>query len=153
MNVVANVIRYPGAAVAGLLAGLVLLVPLAQSISAQATQTWDRFNPVVSMQGTLISASSEEIVLSIAGTKNRDCSYIRVSAYTEWSDGSLRDAYIMRTDMLEKGDTKPRGNYQIGTWRIWPRAGGVRALVYVHHQCGQRLVTTKIADVSLDGKG
>lgn len=149
MNMLASIVKYPGSAVAGLLAGLVLLVPLAQSMSAQAMQAWDKMNPVVTMQGTLVSASSDEVVLSIAGTKNRDCSYVRVSAYTEWMDGSMRDAYIMRSDFPEKGDTKPRGKFQIGTWRIWPRAGGVRVLVYVHHQCGQRLVTTKIADVPL----
>lgn len=152
MNMLVNIFRYPGAAVAGLLAGLVLLVPMAQSVSQQALLTWDRLNPVVSMSGMLVQSSADEVVLSISGVKHRDCQYLRITAYTEWADGSMRDAYISRIDMPEKGETKPKGNFHIGSWRVWPRAGGVRVLAYVHHLCGSRMVTTKVADVPLDGK-
>lgn len=114
---------------------------------------YDRRSPIVDMRGALVSADDESVIVHMAGTKSEkrasECTYIRVLAYTRTADGVLRDAFIRRVDMPEDGHTKPAGQFDLGTWRVWPRSDAKAVLVFAVHDCGGRQVRTKIAEVAL----
>ena len=145
----AAVVRYPVSFIFGGAMFVLLMLPLSQSIYLTAARMFDDRFPVVEMSGALISATDGEVILSIGGTKNRDCEYLRLQAYTVNANGTLGDASVSRIDRFERGDTKPKGRYSIGSWRIWPRGDAVRVIVYANHLCGARVVQTKIAEVAL----
>ena len=147
-SVILQPLRYPVTLVVSLVFALLVLVPASTGLWAEGLKAFDRAYPVVEMSGTLLRATDNEVVVSIAGRKLRDCQYLRITAYAVGSDGVMRDAYIERVDHPEKGETKPIGAYDIGAWRVWPTHGAAAVRVYVHHVCGSRLVTTLIADVS-----
>ena len=143
------VFRYPMSFIFGGMVFVMLMLPLSQSLYLSAARMFDDRFPVVDMDGTLIAAAAEEVTITIGGTKNRDCEYLRLQAYTVNANGTLGDASVARIDRFERGDTKPTGKYSIGSWRIWPRGDAVRVIVYANHLCGTRVVQTKIADVAL----
>lgn len=131
-----------------------LLVPFGGVVDEWLSQRYDRMFPVVEMTGTLISRGDNEAVIAIGGRKLRECSYVRIQAYSVGADGNMTDAFISRTDIPESGETKPPGNFQVGTWRVWPLPQSRGLVVYVNHLCGSRIVLTKIADIPLNhGKG
>jgi hypothetical protein len=132
------------------------LAPVGMAALDQLQDMYDSAFPVVDMKGKLISFSDDEAVVSIVGRKNRACNYVRIQAYSLDADGNMSDAFIARTDLPESGETKPRGSYTIGTWRIWPLPQSHGVVVYVNHLCGSRIVLTKIAEIPLavpTGKG
>lgn len=108
---------------------------------------YDQAFPVVEMSGTLISHSNNEAVIAIGGSKLRECSYVRMQAYSRAADGNMMDAFIMRVDTPESGVTRPVGAFRIGTWRVWPLPQSKGVVVYISHLCGSRLVMTKIVDI------
>lgn len=61
----------------------------------------------------------------------------------------MTDTFIVRTDIPESRDTKPRGTFDVGTWRVWPLPDSKGIAVYLNHMCGSRLVITQIADIPL----
>lgn len=135
----------------------VLLAAFAGFFLAPVGQTWwrsvlygyDDARPVVVMTGKLVSRNGDEVYIHMGGKKMRQCDYLRVQAYSRAMDGRLSDSYIRRVDIAERGDSKPIGAFDLGTWRIWPVGDAVGVVVYVQHDCDGRLVTTKIADVPI----
>lgn len=111
----------------------------------------ERAPVVVTMSGRLVAADNDAVRVSMWGEKHLDCTYVGMQGFFgSASSGKLRDAMIRRIDMAEVGATKPPGaHYDIGVWELRPRNGATRALVYVQHTCGSRLITTKIADVEV----
>lgn len=126
------------------------LVPLGSALISLLAEQYDRMFPVVEMHGTLLSFGDGEAVIALGGRKLRDCSYIRIQAYSLGLDGNMSDTFIARTDIPESGETKPTGNFQVGTWRVWPLPQSRGLVVYVSHLCGSRIVLTKIADIPLN---
>lgn len=134
-----------------------MLAPLAlkwvETVVADYHAAYDIKHPIVDMRGLLVTADEESVMVHMAGTKSaeraQECSYVRVLAYTRDPDGIMRDAYIKRVDMPEDGHTKPAGNFDIGTWRVWPRGNAIAVLVFAVHDCGGRQVRTMIAEVAL----
>jgi hypothetical protein len=116
-----------------------------------AFEVFDAANPVVSAQATLVKVNSDEVVLHLSGTKERDCQYIGLQAYTRHTGSEIiSDAYIQRVDVPETGATRPVGKFAgLGTWRIWPRSGADVVMIYAQHACGGRLVLGKIVEVRL----
>lgn len=108
---------------------------------------YDELYPVVTMTGDIVKKEPGTVTLAIQGEKHRACNYVRIQAYTKRPDGSLQDAYIRREDRPESGDTKPPGKYDIGHWKVWPIDNSNRVVVYVQHNCNDRIVYTKIADI------
>lgn len=124
-----------------------LLVPIGSMLTDSATTYYDQAFPVVEMSGTLISYSNNEAVIAIGGSKLRECSYVRMQAYSRAADGNMMDAFIMRVDTPESGVTRPVGAFRVGTWRVWPLPQSKGVVVYISHLCGSRLVMTKIVDI------
>jgi hypothetical protein len=140
--------RMPVLIVTMTVVGLVLggaVAPVVQS----GFDAFDRTNPVLVVTTTIVEAETDAIVVHIVGSKERECSYIGMQAYTRDATGQMRDAFIDRIDRPERGGTKPLGHYDMGVWRIWPRAKGDAVLIYSNHSCNGRLVLTKLAE--LDG--
>lgn len=129
-----------------------LLVPFGGAAFEWFSQQYDRMFPVVDMTGTLISQGDNEAVIAIGGRKLRECSYVRIQAYSVGADGNMTDTFISRTDIPESGATKPQGNFQIGTWRVWPLPNSRGITIYVSHLCSSRVVLTKIAELPLPQK-
>lgn len=135
--------------VGGLLGGAV--VPAVQGVF----EAFDVANPVVTAHATMLPpAAPDEVLVHLSGSKDRDCQYIGLQAYTRRAfDDTLSDAYIQRVDVQqESGATRPRGRYaSLGTWRIWPRGNADVVLIYAQHACGGRLVVGKLAEMRLPG--
>ena len=135
-----------------ILLGLILGLFGGQVLSGMAdvlTEQYDALRPVVKISGERVGADDNAVLIHMVGDKLRDCNYLRVTAFTADGSGRMRDAYINREARRETGETKPRGSFDFGTWRLWPTDGALRAIVYISHQCGGRIVRTKIADVAL----
>lgn len=131
----------------GALIGL-LLSPISWGAMDWLMAGYDRAYPVVEMSGQITGRTPTSVDVHISGRKSRDCTYIQLQAYAVRA-GTLHDANIQRLDIPERGDTKQRGAYDIGTWRVWPTDGATGALVMVQHLCAGRIVTTKITEVTL----
>lgn len=127
-----------------------LLVPLGTSLYDWLADRYDGAFPVVEMHGKLLSHGDNEAVIALGGRKLRDCSYIRIQAYSVGADGNMSDTFIARTDIPEHGGTRPIGEFQIGTWRVWPLPNSRGITVYINHLCGSRIVLTKVADIPFD---
>lgn len=106
--------------------------------------------PVVNMRGQLVARGDNSVDVHMWGSKNRNCKYLGILAYShQTNSGLLRDASITRLDRKSTGDTKPRGDFDIGVWRIAPIAGALEVLVYVQHDCDGRAVDTLIAEIDI----
>jgi hypothetical protein len=132
----------------GLLIGLVVS-PVTTLLSDALFNAYDRAFPVVSAQASLISSNHDEVVISLRGVKLRDCSYLRLQAYSTNAHGETTDAFIGRMDGPTNGETRPKGAFMAGEWKVWPVEGAVSVVVYVNHLCGHRVVLTKLADIPL----
>ena len=139
--------KYPLSILLGVVIG-VLFSPLSFGLTDILMTPFDRVYPVVEMKGVLIARTGSSVDVRMAGTKNRDCNYIGLQAYA-YRGGAQHDLNIQRVDVVEKGDTKQPGVYDIGIWRMWPTDGATKVTVMVQHICAGRLVTTKIAEVAL----
>jgi len=128
-----------------------LLAPVVILTANEVHGVYDRAYPIVEMQGKLISLANDEAVIALSGRKLRECSYVRIQAYSLSENGDLNDAFITRTDMPEDGESKPKGSFLFGSWRVWPLPNSHGIVVYANHLCGSRVVLTKIADIPLQG--
>jgi hypothetical protein len=126
-----------------------LLAPLVSVVRDAAVGAYDRSFPVVRVSAKLVSKSADEIVISMHGTKERDCTFLRVQAYARFNGRELVDVNIRRIDVVENGDTKALGGYFLGTWRLWPTAYAKGVIVDVNHLCNDHVVVTRVADLSL----
>lgn len=115
------------------------------------------WTPVVTMTGELIAPPTDSyVVIRMRGTKHRgaECEYKGIQAVGDRLVGEAVDLHISRVDMPELGNTKPQGDYDIGTWRVWPVDGVRTVVVYVTHHCMNddgrvSRVATQIAKVNL----
>lgn len=111
------------------------------------------WRPVVKMQGELVAPPHEgQVLIRMHGQKLRgeECAYKGLQAFGDRAAGPQADLRLARVDLPEEGNTKPRGAFDIGVWRVWPVEGVVQVNVYVMHDCGTgRLWATKIAEVPL----
>jgi hypothetical protein len=146
--VIATLKRQPFTVIFAVLLGLVV-APMITIGTHGILGLYDSAFPVVTMQGELVKADANEVVIRISGVKHRPCTYLRVQALGRDLYGNLSDANMQRADSIENGDTKAPGKYFIGEWRIWPRGEAVAVIVNSNHLCGNRLVITKIAEVVL----
>jgi hypothetical protein len=121
---------------------------VAKAVLSPVFAVYDRYFPVVTMRGEITGSSESAIVVHMAGTKNRNCKYVRLQAFAGKGD-ILRDVNLMRIDVPESGATKPQGTFDIGYWRIWPVDKSETVLVFAQHDCDGRTVITKIAEVTL----
>lgn len=125
------------------------MVPVGEWGTAFVRDAYDRGHPVVVAEGVLFERDADSVTLAISGEKHRDCEYVAIAGYTIGSDGLLRSTYIQRVDQPSIGATRPVGRQSFGLWRLWPTDRSVRAEVWISHQCGGRLVRTKVAEVAL----
>ena len=110
---------------------------------------YDVTSPVVTMKGTLVKRESDAVVLSIEGEKHRSCKFIGLQANAT-ANGVVRDAFLTRIDAPETGQSRPVGLVSIGTWRIKPVQPGPNTIrVFVTHECDERTIITKIAEVEV----
>lgn len=126
----------------------VWMAPAGQAMWNAGMDYYDESYPVLNMTGRLERQDDNNVWIRVSGEKLRECSYIRVQAYTR-NKGVLTDAFHMRDDRPETGHTKPLGTYSIGMWRIWPKGDADTVLMYVQSACDGRLVMTLVAEVSL----
>lgn len=139
--------KYPISILAGVMIG-VLFSPLSFGLLDVLMTPVDRVWPVVEMRGVLVSRGLSSVDVRMAGTKNRECTYLNLQAYAA-KGGVQHDLNIQRVDLTERGDTKQPGIYDIGVWRMWPTDGASKVTVMVQHLCAGRLVATKVAEVAL----
>ena len=111
---------------------------------------YDNFVPVLRMHGELVSREPDAVVVRMWGSKLRECRYVGILAYSRAGSDFYRDATITRIDRAATNDTKPRGAFDIGQWRIRPTTDATHVAVYAQHACSHGdLRTTKIAEVAL----
>jgi len=118
-------------------------------LSMITPMTWiDYLFPVVEMQATVVNKTPSEVIVSLKGTKNRDCKYVSIDAFSRHGD-TLRDLNMVRVDRPEEGGTKPKGYFYFGDWRIWPTTDTKTVLVYVQYDCSGRDVFVQAAEVTI----
>jgi hypothetical protein len=109
---------------------------------------YDTANPVVSFTGSIVSKSKSEVVIHIAGRKNRACTFVDGSFQSyAVRNGVLHSAYEQKFEAID--GSRPVGPADVGTFKIWPVEGAEAVRVFVQHDCDGRIVQTKIADVRL----
>ena len=130
--------------------GVFLSGILAQPLKDAYLEYYDSANPVVKMQGELVSQDDDSVTIHISGEKLRPCRYLRMLSYTI-TNGQLSDAYHERVlGVPHDGSTKPVGKLDIGLWRIYPKLNADAVAMYVQHDCGGgRITTTLNAEVHL----
>lgn len=111
-------------------------------------RAYDGVFPVVKMRGEIVGRTDSHVIVHMYGEKLRLCKFVKIQGYSKFPDGTLKNINIDRTDVPFKGETRPLGKFNIGTWRLWPIDGARGAAVYIEHDCDKRPVLTKIADVS-----
>lgn len=111
---------------------------------------YDSVRPVVSMRANVASRGSDYVVVRLVAHKYRPCRYARMQAYAITAEHIMRSVYMERIDIPESGATRPVGEeFDAGLWRIWPTDGASSVALYAHHQCEDRQVSTRVADVKL----
>jgi hypothetical protein len=156
MTRLASIVRYRWSLLLSIAVGLLAAPVLSSVVGGVVAQWWaeyDAANPIVVMQGEVVTADVDEVVVRLWGKKSDqragECRYVRLLAYTRSLDGVLHDAFIRRVDMPETGQTKPPGSHAFGTWRVWPTPGAVAVLVHVLHDCAGRQVRTKALELPI----
>lgn len=125
----------------GVLAGVLL--------SFATPWAWiDSVFPVVSMNAMVIQKMPTEIVVKLAGRKNRDCKYEGVRAYSQVGD-LLRDLNMERIDKPAESITRPVGHFDFGTWRVWPTTTTKTMVIYIQYDCSGRDVHVRAVEVAL----
>ncbi len=129
-----------------------LLIGLVVSFSAFGLDSlwklYDELFPVVEMQGEVVDRKDDAVFVRVSGEKRRSCRYANLQTFGVDSRGEMHFVSAQYIGAATKG-TLPRGNFDLGTWRLWPTTGAVMVRMYASHDCGGRLVTTKIAEVLL----
>jgi hypothetical protein len=141
-------LRHPSAIIVGCLVGLALVVWW-PSIIEVADRATDAAFPVVRSQAELISHNDGAAIIRVKMSKQRDCEYKGVQAYSRQPGDVLRDAMYERVDWPLTGRTRPVGYYDIGHWKIWPTSGAAGVVLFAQHDCGGRLVSSLLADVRI----
>lgn len=111
------------------------------------------WTPVVEMKGRVVAPlQGGEIVIGMRGWKHRgvECEYKGVQAFGIRQAAPNVDLRMARIDIPEDKNTKPKGWYDIGVWKVWPVASpslmGVE--VIITHNCGGTLWSTQIAYIT-----
>jgi hypothetical protein len=118
--------------------------------AVQYAQEWfDSGNHVLTLTAHVEELSATEITLHVTGDKRRDCTYVRLQAYTVDDRGVKQDAFVTRVDQQEDHDSKPPGSYDFGVWRIWPRGVATSVQVYSDHICSGRATRAKVLDLKV----
>lgn len=140
--------RHPSAIIAGAIVGLaaVLWWPLIVDVAEIAS---DSAFPIIRSSSAIVSRSPDEVVLRVTITKQRDCQFNNVQAYSRLPDNVLRSAQAERLGIQTRPISRPAGvTYDAGLWRVWPIAGSTGVVMFTQHDCGDgRLVTSTFADV------
>lgn len=127
-----------------------LIAPVGQGLWAAALDVYDAHRPVAMIStASVVAREADAVMVEMTVRKLRDCTYIRMQAFGSSKGGALSDAYMRRIDRPEDGSTKPMGEFSIGTWRIWPVGGASSVIVYAQHDCGGRIVQTRLAQVAI----
>lgn len=110
---------------------------------------YDKQNPVVNFNGTLLSRSDTEAVIRITGVKLRACVFVPGStqAYSRIK-GVL---YSLEEEKLSPvAGSRPVGAADVGVWKVRPvLAGPQTILMFTQHDCDGRMVVSKIAEIEL----
>lgn len=125
---------------------VVIGVLLALAVPAPMTMLYDAVFPVVTMNSRVVSTSPTEITIGLHGTKNRDCKYLSINAFSRVGE-RLQDVNIQRVDKTEEAQTRPIGEYDFGVWRLWPTRAGQQIEVYVQYSCSGRDTFVRVAEV------
>ena len=119
------------------------------ALSMLTPMAWlDSIYPVVSMRADVVAKQPTEVVVRLSGTKNRDCKYLGIDAFSRHGE-MLRDLNMERIDMPADGGTKPKGHFDFGTWRIWPTSNTKLVMIYVRYDCSGRDVFVNVAEVAI----
>lgn len=109
---------------------------------------YDEINPVVTMSGEKIDQRDGAVFIRISGEKRRECRYTGLQTFGVDNRQEMHFVQAQYIGLGNKG-TLPKGALDLGIWRLWPTDGAQAVRVYVNHDCNGRLVTTKIAEVTL----
>ena len=119
------------------------------AMSMLTPMAWiDALFPVVTMQAQVASKTPTEVMVSLSGTKNRECRYDGITAYSQMGT-LLKELNIDRVDRPATDSTHPKGTFDFGTWRIWPTTGTKLVALYVSYDCNGRHVHVRAAEVAL----
>lgn len=127
-----------------------LFSPLSLGFYDMALSTYDNTNPVLNMRGEILRKSKDSLELRIIGTKDRDCLYIGIQAFSENASGFNRQIYISQLDRpLNSTTILTMGMHDMGAWRIWPTDDSKHISVFTQHSCSGRLVMSKVVSIDM----
>lgn len=127
----------------------IFIAPTSNSGVHSIYGVYDSMYPPVKMQGTLVEKSMDYAIVHIEGENLRQCKFIQMDSY------SRRDGYLRYTSEMPfnqasyDANTRPLGTFDMGNWKVWPTKGADAVFLYMEHDCDNRIVVTKVAEVSL----
>lgn len=135
--------------IAGVFLGLVAL-PFGAAFVQFVQEKYDDTFPVLTGVVRITEFSQDHVVIDMLATKNRECDYVRLVAYTVTPSGVRFDARISRIGESEGGYTRTPGTYKLGKWMVQPRQQGtVGVRIEAIHSCGGRLVRSLVGETKI----
>lgn len=108
------------------------------------------FFPVTWTKARLVSKDAQAAVVHIEGWKLRNCKYAGITSFSQVNGAPKRNARIERVDFPSFSETKPLGDHNMGSWKVWPLEGATHVIVYFWHSCDEGdLRSVKAAEVAL----
>jgi hypothetical protein len=108
----------------------------------------DRLRPVSVARAADVQRVGEEIRFRLLVTRQRQgCRLVSAYAYAVTPEGFALRANADRIDHTLPRDIPAGVEVDTGLWRVWPVAGARVMVVYTHHLCGDRLVSTKLVEL------
>jgi hypothetical protein len=133
---------------AGVIAALIC-VPAVFVATEWVLSVYDQRFPVATAVTTREPSPPGEVQFTMVTTKHRDCTILRVSAYQRGSGEAFNRVNVQK---MSGGiiDSIPAGKTVASTmWRVWPTEPEGMVTIYVEHDCGDRLVRTKLAEIEV----
>jgi hypothetical protein len=143
--------QYPSAVLVGSMVGIVIALfwPFLSDLADRAT---DVLVPVVEGSAEIVDKQPGVVTVRLVAARSqyRDCKYLGLQAFSRLPSGLLREAYAKRMDKPASNVSRPPGiRWQAGTWDIWPTDSANAVVIYAQYDCGSRLVSSLLAEVSL----
>ena len=146
-----RLIAVPFTVAVALLVGMMLPAVLPH-VGGFFANLYDDTFPVLVMSGSVVASDGDSVTVRISGEKLRgdECKFLSITGVTLDASGVKTQANITRIDVPQNGNTKDRGKWDIGLWKIQPVTdAAVSVQAYTNHSCLGRIINTKIVDVKL----
>lgn len=146
---IANILNSPLSIALGVALG-VAVGSSVETIQDAAERAYDAVVPVATGAITHHGVNEFALEADITVTRHRNCVVQQLVAIGRTPEGAQQLMQLTRIDREYGAQNIPAGQTaSIGRWRAWPIPGVSKVAFYGHYLCGDRRVSTLLAEVAL----